>query len=439
VKWLVFFVVAAGLSGRDVRVHTARRVVTLDLEDYVGGVLAGEAATFTSAEALKAMAVASRTFAVHHLRRHGAEGFDFCDTTHCQNLRLNAGGRDDLQNAVTSTESELLWYDGRAAAAYYHGHCGGTTAAGDEVWPGIRAPYLRSVPDTFCLARGRAEWKAELASKDPIRITRRSPTGRVMEVSVAGKPMPAERFQMYAAVLRSNAYSVRATGSGVQVSGFGRGHGVGLCQIGGEERGKAGHSYASILAFYYPGTKLGIAASGVRWTYAAGERVDAFATDASAAREITSAADRALVEAEAIAGLSARKRPQVRAYPTLSIYRDATGSSGAIAATTSGFTVRTQPVGLLRSRNVLRSTLLHEMLHVLIDSHAHPQLPDWYAEGLALYLSATSPPRNTAHAHAAARVRALANRHGRATLLNWVSAGVPAAAQSTRIPTAQQR
>ena len=166
--------------------------------------------------------------------------------------------------------------------------------------------------------------------------------------------------------------------------------------------------------------------------------MDAFAVDAAAAREIASLADRALTEAESIVGLRSENRPQIRAYPTLAVYRDATGSSGAIAATTSRFTIRTQPVGLLRSRNVLRSTLLHELLHVLIDSHAHPQLPDWYAEGLALYLSATVPPANTNHARDAARVKALANRYGRATLLEWVRAGLPAAAKSTQTPAARQ-
>jgi stage II sporulation protein D len=429
VRFLLLFSIALNVYARDVRLRGA----VLDLEDYVARVLAGEAATFTSPEALKAMAVAARTFAVHHIGRHRAEGFDFCNTTHCQ--KLSHAGMTASRHAVAATDSELLWYEGRPAATYYHGHCGGTTAAGHEVWPGIRVPYLRSIPDTYCVARGRGDWKTEIASQEPIRITRRSASGRVMEVSIGGKPISAERFQEQAPALRSNLYGVEPN----SISGFGRGHGVGLCQAGAEERGKAGHSYRSILAFYYPGTTLGIAASGLRWTYAAGERVDAFGIDAATAREIASAADRALFEAESIAGFSAPNRPQVRTYPTLGIYRDATGSSGAIAATTSGLIIRTQPVGLLRSRNMLQSTLLHEMLHVLIDSHAHPALPGWYAEGLALYLSSTVPPRNTTHARAAARVRALANRYGRATLLEWVRAGLPAAVQSTQTPAAQPR
>src|SRR5687768_8010890 len=135
------------------------------------------------------MAVAARTFAVHHLGRHAADGFDFCETTHCQKVAPTA-----LRDAVGATDSELLWYEGRPAATYYHAHCGGTTAAGHEVWPGIRAPYLRSLSDTFCLTRGRADWKTEIATQDSIRITRRSSSGRVLELSIGGKPVPAERL-----------------------------------------------------------------------------------------------------------------------------------------------------------------------------------------------------------------------------------------------------
>jgi stage II sporulation protein D len=256
-------------------------------------------------------------------------------------------------------------------------------------------------------------------------------------VSIDSNRFSAERFHQLIGdrfgwnILRSNSYGMQLAGNRVRFSGFGHGHGVGMCQAGAEERGKAGHSYQSILAFYYPGTILGVAASGLRWSYATGERVNAFAVDPPSARELASAADDALRQAESISGFSAAKRPLIRSYPSLAIYRDATGSGGHVAATASGFIIRMQPIGILRSRGVLRSTLVHEMLHVLIDSHAHQQLPDWFREGVTLYLSATGPSGNPAqglrgdYAKAVARVRRLADRHGRSTLLNWVRLGIP--------------
>jgi peptidoglycan hydrolase-like amidase len=100
--------------------------LTMPLDEYVTAVLQGESASFKSDEALKAMAVAARTYAVRFGSRHRLEGFDFCDTTHCQDLRLgNESPR--ARAAAAATEGELLWFEGRPAATYYHRSCGGET------------------------------------------------------------------------------------------------------------------------------------------------------------------------------------------------------------------------------------------------------------------------------------------------------------------------
>jgi hypothetical protein len=89
--------------------------VALPMEDYVAGVLAGESSGFSSVESLKAMAVAARSYAARFRGRHQAEGFDFCDTTHCQDLRLTAV-TPRLQEATAATEGEMMWYE--AAGGY---------------------------------------------------------------------------------------------------------------------------------------------------------------------------------------------------------------------------------------------------------------------------------------------------------------------------------
>jgi stage II sporulation protein D len=89
-------------------------VIEIPAEQYVAGVLAGECSTFQSDEALKAMAVAARTYAARLRGRHASEGFDFCATTHCQRFESrNVPAR--LTRAVAATEGELLWYDGEPA------------------------------------------------------------------------------------------------------------------------------------------------------------------------------------------------------------------------------------------------------------------------------------------------------------------------------------
>jgi len=73
--------------------------------------------------------VAARTFAMHFGSRHALDGFDFCDTTHCQDLRI-AGIDAHLRSIAQATAGEILWYDGEPAATYYAANCGGTSEDG---------------------------------------------------------------------------------------------------------------------------------------------------------------------------------------------------------------------------------------------------------------------------------------------------------------------
>lgn len=442
---------ASGPSGLRVRVYK-RGVVTIPIEAYVEGVLAGESSTFQSMEALQAMAVAARTFGIYGRGRHKAEGFDVCDTTHCQDLRPDVKPGARIHKAVAATEGELLWHQGRPIAAFYHRHCGGTTEDVRHVWPEMRAPYLRQLTDTFCVGRGRGEWDSELKRVDigQIDIVSRTPTGRAGELRAGGVRMSGPVFHQRIGerfgwtILRSNHYNVIDRGDRIIFQGYGAGHGVGLCQIGADERGKAGQGYRDILAFYYPDTKLGVTAQGLSWTSGRGELVEVAATTPQDLGSIATAADRALREAQARMGMEARSPPGVRAYPSVAAYRDATGEPGFIAASSRNGIVRLQPVGVLRSSGRLESTLLHEMLHVLIDDHAAPSVPLWFREGLVLYLSAPgsgsasgsvadssfTQPRSEAEMRAAyrtarARVQGLIGRYGRSTVLGWIKSGLP--------------
>jgi stage II sporulation protein D len=417
----------------DIAARDGRLLLTLQmpLEEYVAGVLAGESSVFKSDEALKAMAVASRTYAVRHKGRHRAEGFDFCDTTHCQDLHL-AARSDRLRAAVDATEAELLWYEGAPADTYYSRHCGGTTEAGD-------APYLKQQSDSYCIAAGRAEWHCELRKQDlggSLTILSRTPSGRVAELRAAGRRISATDFQLSVGralgwdTIRSNFYDVTDRGDSILFQGYGSGHGIGLCQIGAEQRGLARHGYHQILAFYYPGTTPGVGAQGFNWTRMDGERVEAYSTHPHEDRDAVAAADRAVQEAESRSGIRIDARPRLRIYPTLATFRDATGEPGYVGASTIGRTVRMQPVAMLRSSGRLDATLLHEMLHVAVESQANPKTPLWFREGLVLYLAGTPlPPANgsgeeqelrRSYQSALARVRALVERNGRDQVMQWL-------------------
>ncbi len=444
------------------------RVIRLPLEEYVAAVLAGESSGFASEEALKAMAVAARTYAVRHLGRHRAEGFDFCDTTHCQDLRL-AALTDRLRAAAEATEGELLWHQGSPALTYYHRHCAGTTEAAHRLWPGSRTPYLIQQSDTFCTGSGRDEWRSRAGSEElrqalrlagiktaagplTVEVIRRTPSGRAEQLSVGGARVSAAAFHLAVGralgwdVVRSNLYEVTESAGGLAFRGYGSGHGVGLCQTGAARRGEQGHSYRQILAFYFPGTALGVGAQGFAWTRMGGARVEVWSTRPQQDQSLVALADRLAGEAERRAGFAIGFRPRLRVYPSVAAYRDATGEPGWVAASTSGQTVRLQPLRLLRSRGRLEATLLHEMLHLAVDNRAHPKVPLWFREGMVLHLAnpaerPASPVRASAeptseaemrqsYRSAQARVRALVDRHGRDAVMGWLERGLPGFAAS---------
>jgi stage II sporulation protein D len=295
------------------------------LEDYVAAVLAGEAAGVSEEQARRAQAVAARTYAVHFRARHGEEGFDFCDTTHCQDLRFAAVDARAREGAE-ATEGELLWFDGRPAATFYHQNCGGQTEDAAATFPGYEAPYLRSIADPYCVARGRMEWSCEISSRDlaralgapaaSVRVTERTAAGRVAWLDISGRRVSASTLHFAVGralgwhLLRSAAYEVSNTSGGFRFRGNGSGHGVGLCQHGAMRMAAEGRTYREILNFYYPSTRAGLTAQGLQWNRMGGERVEVWTTEPSADSSLVALAGGLLEEAERRASNCFRRWPR---------------------------------------------------------------------------------------------------------------------------------
>ncbi len=373
----------------------------MPLESYVAAVLQGESGGFKSDDALKAMAVAARTYAVHFGSRHQTEGFDFCDTTHCQDVRLGAES-ERVRAAVAATTGELLWYHRQAAATYYHRSCGGQLEDARALEPDLEAPYLRRHQDAYCV-RVPDEWHAQISKSDlshalgrpvtSVAVAERSESGRVQRLLVNGRAISATDFRLAIGRtlgwdrLRSDLYEQQDLGDVITFRGRGQGHGVGLCQAGAEIMGKHGDSYREILAYYYPGTSLGVNAQGLAWEKLPGEALDLLTTNKADAAFLLPTAEKALQFATDRTGWSVSGRPQIKIYPSISVYRDATGEPGWVAASTLGSTIRLQPITVLQRTHSLDSTLRHEFLHMLIEANAAPNAPLWLREGLAIYLA----------------------------------------------------
>jgi stage II sporulation protein D len=452
-------------------------VAAVPLESYVAAALEGESATFANPESLKAMAVAVRTYAARFRPRHGEEGFDFCDSTHCQNLNFT-GPTPAIRAAVEATRAEMLWYRGEPAATYYHQNCGGTLAAGEEVWPSLHEPYLRVQADPYCKQGAPLPWKAEFSRAEfekalrdqgltvpaawtELAVERRGPSGRALRLAFRSSSRPPQymsasslRFAVGRSFgwnrIRSDLYEVETTPAAVIFNGRGAGHGVGLCQAGAEEMAREGKTYRQILDFYYPGTELGATAQGLVWATRESASFELKSTQLELDSEALAVGQKILDALHSDLGWTPEFKIQLRVFPSLDAYRNATGQPGWIAAYTRGHTISLQPLAGLKQRSIVESTLRHELIHLLVESRAAGGTPLWFREGLVLYLA--EPEQNSqpvvmseqeiekglehpsgqealrrAYAGARARVEQMIHQNGRETVLQWLSSGLPAA------------
>ena len=128
--------------------RAATRLAPVPLEEYVGGVLTGEALPESGPAALEALAITIRTYALANRSRHAAEGFDLCDLTHCQVLRRPTRA---TERAAAATAGRVMRLNGEPAQVFYSASCGGHTERPSEVWPGGSNPsHLPSRRDDAC-------------------------------------------------------------------------------------------------------------------------------------------------------------------------------------------------------------------------------------------------------------------------------------------------
>jgi len=285
--------------------NSGRRGLTfvnrLDIESYLLGVVPKELGDVGEGvfEAIKAQAVAARTYAVKNMGRRTSLGFDVYPGTQDQVYGGVNAERELVSRAVRETAGEVLTYGGEPINAYYHSTCAGRTAAIDEVWNVSPVPYLVSVVDVdprtgeaWDRASGKFQWTerwsgTQLVSilnrtlADSLRgrrirdvydmdVLSRTQSGRVRAMRIdtdAGSFIVGrDRVRWILAparggILNSAKFDVRVERSGGQVvsavaEGGGWGHGIGMCQFGAMGRARAGQDYRTILDAYYPGARL---------------------------------------------------------------------------------------------------------------------------------------------------------------------------------------
>jgi len=217
-------------------------ILTVDRETAVASVVAAESDPDTPLEALKAQAIATRSYFVAGRGRH--HDFDFCDTTHCQFFRNPPAHGSHPDIAVEATRDLVLAYDDQPFPAMYTRSCSGRTHTPSEL--GVRPtayPYY-SVACEYCRSHP-ANWTTRLSTHDAASLHSSDELAR----------LKIDR-QFGWSTVPSNDFVVTREGDQVLLRGVGNGHGIGLCQSGARAMAKAGATFQEILDHYYPNTAI---------------------------------------------------------------------------------------------------------------------------------------------------------------------------------------
>lgn len=250
------------------------------LEAYLRGVLSKEAPDYWPAEALKAIAIAARTYAVYQRFSKAAQAFDVTGDVMSQDYGGKSAEKAATTRAVEATEGWILLYRDALFPAFYHSTCGGRTEHARVMGKGYTIePLQGGVRCSFCAASPFHDWRRRVTRADinwalkksrhgtvgpvqELRIARRSPSGRVEQIAITGTQrtllLSAYEFRQLLGFerIRSPLFSVVLEGNDFVIDGHGWGHGVGMCQWGAAELARRGVSAPEILTYYYPGTEL---------------------------------------------------------------------------------------------------------------------------------------------------------------------------------------
>lgn len=217
-------------------------VVAMDRETAVASVVAAESVPDSPIEALKAQAVATRSYLTAGRGRH--HEFDFCDTTHCQFLREPPAPGSPVATAVAATRNLVLAYDLHPFAAMYTRSCSGRTRTPAELGLSAAAyPYF-SVECAHCRAHP-TRWSSPISAQDAAALHPSDESARLnIDRRLGWSRVP------------SNNFVVKTVGDHAIVEGTGQGHGIGLCQSGAKAMADEGANFRQILRHYYPNTNI---------------------------------------------------------------------------------------------------------------------------------------------------------------------------------------
>lgn len=260
--------------------NTFKIVEYTDMEDYLLGVLPYEMSYSWPLEALKAQAVAARTYTQMEIKNKKKRDFDLYSDVRSQMYKGSGKTYASVRKAVGATKGQILTYKGQPFYTYYHANCGGGTDDAKS-WTGSSAPTIKPLQGASCSYDKDSKsynWSKTVPKKSidkfvnknglkgsvkKIKIGQRSPSKRAETlVFTTGKgkkelSCPKFRLSVGSNVLKScKITDIDKAAGGFKFAGLGYGHGVGMCQDGAKGMALAGKDYKKILSNYFPSSKI---------------------------------------------------------------------------------------------------------------------------------------------------------------------------------------
>lgn len=283
-------------GGENIRVYLTKekKIISLSLEEYVRGVVCAEMPAEYGVEALKAQAVAARTFAMAHMETYGgkkyskAKGADITDDVNCQvyidkNKVLSSWDKkysgqywNKITEAVQDTEGQVLKYNGKLVMEpYYFAVSSGKTDDAKEVF-GNSEPYLKSVASPGEENAPKYETKVKMSYssfievikntyknaginvfniRNNVKIISRTDSGGIKEIKLGNETVTGNQFRKILQLNSAN-FNIYFHFTNVEIDCFGYGHNVGMSQYGADLMAQKGKDYKQILTYYYRGVNV---------------------------------------------------------------------------------------------------------------------------------------------------------------------------------------
>lgn len=303
------------INNKNVKAGRINVINKVNLEEYLYSVVPSEMPASWKIEALKAQAIAARTYAVKHMGKHSKYGFDLCNSVDCQAYNGYSAENPKYPNsnkAVDDTRGQLIYYKNQLIDAVFFSCSGGRTESSENVW-GTAVPYLKGVDDSYEPKNASySSWIQEITSSQLKSILKAkkvdigdiinckadsvSDNGRVLSLTVIGTSgTKTYKESSISALLglKSTCFTIKIkkttvsnsgtsvsdnqtdsisdvvydnenTGKGpvsnlefsIDINGKGWGHGIGMSQWGAEGMAEAGKNYIQILKHYYTGVSI---------------------------------------------------------------------------------------------------------------------------------------------------------------------------------------